>query len=88
MARFLGVKTIDTASPADVQRVTGYLPGGVSPFGTKTTLPVYIEETILDLDRIFINGGKRGFLVEMNPQDIQKALPLRPITVGIRPDGP
>ncbi|MBN1665307.1 MAG: Cys-tRNA(Pro) deacylase [Deltaproteobacteria bacterium] len=85
MARLLGVKTINTASPAEVEKATGYLPGGVSPFGTRTSLPIYIEETILDLDRIFINGGKRGFLVEINPWDIEKALPLIPLKVGIKP---
>lgn len=84
MARLLGVKTINTASPAEVERATGYLPGGVSPFGQRTTLPIYIEETILDLDRIFINGGKRGFLVEINPRDIEKALPVIPLNVGLR----
>jgi Cys-tRNA(Pro) deacylase len=85
MARLLGVKTVNTASPADVERVTGYLPGGVSPFGTRTTVPVYIEETILDLDRILINGGKRGFLVEINPRDILKTLPVIPLKVGLQP---
>jgi Cys-tRNA(Pro) deacylase len=84
MARLLGVKTVNTATPSDVERVTGYLPGGVSPFGTRMTVPVYIEETILELDRIFINGGKRGFLVEINPWDIEKALPIIPLKVGIK----
>jgi len=85
MARLLDVKAINTASPADVERATGYLPGGVSPFGTRMRLPVYIEETILDLDHIYINGGKRGFLVEINPRDIEKALPVAPLKVGIKP---
>lgn len=84
LARLQGVKSIATASPADVERATGYLPGGVSPFGARTALPVFIEETILNLERIYINGGKRGFLVEINPRDIEKAVEVIPLRVGIK----
>ncbi len=83
VARFLGVKTIAPATEAGVTKYTGYLPGGVSPFGTRSALPVYVEETILILDRIYINGGKRGFLVEIHPTDLQRVLSVVPVNVGI-----
>jgi Cys-tRNA(Pro) deacylase len=67
LARLLGVKDVVPASEAAVQKHTGYLPGGTSPFGTRTMLPIYVEESVLTLDRIFINGGKRGFLVAIAP---------------------
>ena len=62
LGRILGVKKVLPASAADVEKSTGFMPGGVSPFGTRTSLPVYAEESIFRLERIFINGGKRGFL--------------------------
>ena len=57
-----------------MRKHTGYLVGGTSPFGTRKPMPVYAERTILDLDRLYINGGRRGFLVEMTPADLVKAL--------------
>lgn len=68
LARLLGMKHIEAADAAQAQRWTGYLFGGTSPFGSKTALPVYVESSIYDLPRIYINGGKRGFLVSMAPQ--------------------
>jgi Cys-tRNA(Pro) deacylase len=82
LARLLGVKDVVPASAAAVQKHTGYLPGGTSPFGTRTKLPVYVEESVLALDRIFINGGKRGFLVEINPALLASVLDLRPVVVS------
>jgi Cys-tRNA(Pro) deacylase len=73
LARELGVKRVDPCDEKDANRYTGYMVGGISPFGTRTRLPVYAESTIFELDRIFINGGKRGFMVELNPQDLEKA---------------
>lgn len=67
LARHLGVKAVEPSSPEKVAKLTGYQVGGTSPFGTRTSLPVYAERTIFDLDRIYINGGKRGFLVEIDP---------------------
>ncbi|HMJ08489.1 MAG TPA: Cys-tRNA(Pro) deacylase [Pyrinomonadaceae bacterium] len=67
LARHLGVKSVEAATPEKASKLTGYLVGGTSPFGTKTKIPVYVEKTIFDLERIYINGGKRGFLVEINP---------------------
>ena len=80
LARQMRVKTVKTSSPKDAERLTGYQVGGISPFGTKRKLPVYIEETIIDLPRIVINGGKRGFLLELATQDLIKV--LNPTTVN------
>ncbi len=84
LARTLGVKTIEPASEAAVERHTGYQPGGVSPFGTRTALPVYVEESVLALDRIFINGGKRGFLVGLSPRVLVQVLRATAVQVGYR----
>jgi len=67
LARHLGVKAVEPVTPDKASKLTGYLVGGTSPFGTRTNLPVFAEKTIFGLDRIFINGGKRGFLVEIEP---------------------
>lgn len=74
LARLLKVKTITPCDPKVAERHTGYLVGGTSPFGTKKDLPVFVERTILDLPLIFINGGKRGFLISMAPRDLAKML--------------
>jgi Cys-tRNA(Pro) deacylase len=74
MARSLGVKTVTPCDAATAQRHTGYMVGGISPFGTRKPLPVYIEESILSLPKIYINAGKRGLLVELSPEDLGKAL--------------
>jgi Cys-tRNA(Pro) deacylase len=73
LARELGVKHIEPCDEKDANRYTGYTVGGISPFGTRTRMRVYGESTIFDLDRIFINGGKRGFMVELTPLDLEKA---------------
>ncbi len=83
LGRILGVKTVSPASTADVEKSTGFIPGGVSPFGTRAQLPVYVEETILGLPRIYINGGKRGFLVEMDPKDLTRVLQAAAVQVAI-----
>lgn len=62
LARHLGVKRVAPCTPDAAARHTGYMVGGISPFGTKKTMPVYMEETIAGLDKIYINGGRRGFL--------------------------
>ena len=67
LGRLLGMKHIEPADPQQANKWTGYLVGGTSPFGCKTALPVYMERSIAALDRIYINGGKRGFLVEISP---------------------
>lgn len=81
LARELGMKHIEPAGPKQANKWTGYLVGGTSPFGTKTRLPVYVERTILDLPVIYINGGKRGFLVAISPAGLQ-ALEAQPVSVA------
>jgi Cys-tRNA(Pro) deacylase len=83
LARALGVKSVRPCDPAAAQKHTGYMVGGTSPFGTRTPLPVYVERTIFGLPRIYINGGKRGFLVEIDPQDLRILSPLAEVEVGI-----
>lgn len=83
LARLIGVRSVTPCDEARVQKHTGYIVGGVSPFGTRTTLPVYAEASILTLDRIYINGGKRGFLVAISPGDLQRALPVQAVSVAI-----
>jgi prolyl-tRNA editing enzyme YbaK/EbsC (Cys-tRNA(Pro) deacylase) len=56
--------------------LTGYLVGGTSPFGVKTKMPIYAERTIFDLERIYINGGKRGFLIEIQPRVLEQVLEI------------
>ena len=83
LARDLGMKHIEPADPKQANKWTGYLVGGTSPFGTKTVLPVYVEASILALDTIYINGGKRGFLVVMQAADLQV---LQPTAVNVAVD--
>jgi Cys-tRNA(Pro) deacylase len=82
-ARHIGVKSVEPATPERAAKWTGYLVGGTSPFGTRTAMPVYVEKTIFDLDRIYINGGKRGFLVEIDPGDLKRVLEIEELQVGI-----
>ena len=84
LARFLGVKTIAPVAPDRAQKLTGYLVGGTSPFGVKTRMPVYAEKSIFDLERIYINGGKRGFLISIKPQDLEKGLEIKKIEAAVK----
>lgn len=81
LARHLKVKTVNPATPEKANKLTGYLVGGTSPFGTKTKMPVYVEKTIFDLAEIYINGGKRGFLVKINPKNLKKVLEIQEVEV-------
>ena len=83
LARVLGVKTIAPCTPDTAQKHTGYLVGGTSPFGTRRRMPVCLEETILDLPRIYINGGKRGYLVGIDPREVAKLLNPTLVRVAI-----
>jgi len=74
MARLLGVKRVGPCTPETAHRHTGYLVGGTSPFGMRKSMPVYMEETIRALPRIYINGGKRGFLLELDPRELVRLL--------------
>ena len=68
LARQIGAKSVEPCKPEVANRHSGYLVGGTSPFGTRKQMPVYIEQSILDLPRIAINGGRRGFLVQLDPR--------------------
>ncbi|NLW55918.1 MAG: Cys-tRNA(Pro) deacylase [Firmicutes bacterium] len=83
LARVIGVKTIKPCAPVVANKHSGYLVGGTSPFGTRRKMPVYMEASILELPKAYINGGKRGFLVEMAPQDLIKLLEPILVRVGI-----
>lgn len=83
LARVLGVRAIQPCTPEAASRHTGYLVGGTSPFGTRKRLPTYIERSILELPRIYINGGKRGYLVGMAPSDVQRLLEASTVNVAI-----
>lgn len=74
LARQVGTKHVEPCKPEVANRHTGYLVGGTSPFGTRKTMPLYMEKTILDLPLIYINGGRRGFLVGIHPHDLLKVL--------------
>ena len=82
LARAAAVKAIEPCTPEVAQRHSGYLVGGTSPFGTKKTMPIFLEQSALTLPRIYINGGRRGFLVSMVPADLQRALKPTLVTVG------
>ena len=82
-ARLLGVKSVSPCDERTATRLTGYLFGGTSPFGLRNAFPVYAEKSILDLPRIFINGGKRGFLVEIDPQVLRSALSVTEVEIAI-----
>jgi Cys-tRNA(Pro) deacylase len=85
LARLLGVKRMDPAEAGVAQRATGYQFGGTSPFGTRQPLPTYVERTILDLSRVYINGGSRGLLVSVDPEVLVRVLQAVPVEVGITP---
>jgi Cys-tRNA(Pro) deacylase len=74
LARFLGAKTVSPCAPAAADRHSGYQVGGTSPFGTRRKMPVYMERSIADLPRLYINGGRRGYLVGLAPADIIRVL--------------
>jgi len=83
LARALGVKRVAPCDPASAQRHTGYMVGGISPLGTRARIPVYAESTVLELDTIYLNGGKRGFLVALSPTDLGRIIDMTPVSVGI-----
>jgi Cys-tRNA(Pro) deacylase len=74
LARHIGVKTISPCSPETAGRHSGYMVGGTSPFGTRKAMPFYMERSILDLPKIYINGGKRGYLLGITPQIVVSIL--------------
>ena len=84
LARILKVKTIAPASPERANNLTGYLIGGTSPFGVKTKMPVYAETTIFSVERIYINGGKRGFLIEIAPEVLERILDIERVAAAAK----
>ncbi|MNT76453.1 Cys-tRNA(Pro)/Cys-tRNA(Cys) deacylase YbaK [compost metagenome] len=88
LARQIGAKSVEPCAPEVANRHSGYLVGGTSPFGTRRAMPVYIEETILALPRIAINGGRRGFLVQMDPQVCMQLLGARPVHCALNDEPP
>ncbi len=83
LARAIGARSVTPCRPDVAERHTGYLVGGTSPFGTRKSLPVYIERTILDLDMAYVNGGRRGFLVAIAPQAFVGVLGAMPVEVAV-----
>lgn len=83
LARLLGVKSVGPVSVRSAERLTGYMVGGITPFGTRRELKVYVEESILSLPKLYINGGRRGFIVEISPDDLVKVLNPIAVTIGI-----
>ena len=81
LARALGAKSVEPCDPETAHRHTGYVVGGISPFGTRKPLKVYVEASILGLPKIYINAGKRGLLAEMSPQELKRV--LNPISVNV-----
>jgi len=85
LARQIGCKQVSPCAPAIAERHTGYQVGGTSPFGTRRTLPVYMERSILALETMYINGGRRGFLVALAPSEVVRTLSPVLVDVAIDP---
>ena len=83
LARVTGARSITPCTPEAAQKHSGYLVGGTSPFGTRKQMPVYLESSILDLPQIYLNGGKRGYLVGIDPQELLRVLKPTLVSVAI-----
>ena len=83
LARGIGVKSVEPCKPEVAQRHSGFMVGGTSPFGTKKEMPVYVEETVLALERICINGGRRGYLVGIAPKVLTELLGAKPVNCAL-----
>ena len=83
LARNIGCKSVEPCKPEVAQRHSGYMVGGTSPFGTKKAMPVYVEESILGLETIYINGGRRGFLVGIAPGVLTEVLGARAVSCAL-----
>lgn len=84
LARQIGCKKVEPCKPEVANRHTGFLVGGTSPFGTKKAMPIYLEKTILDLPLIYINGGRRGYLVGVHPHDIVRTLQPKVVEAALK----
>ena len=83
LARQIGAKSVEPCKPEVAQRHSGFMVGGTSPFGLRKAMPVYVEETALALERICINGGRRGYLVGIAPQVLVDLLGAKPVNCGL-----
>lgn len=83
LARVIGVKSIAPCAPEVADRHSGYQVGGTSPFGLRRAMPIYMQRTILELPRIYINGGARGFLVAIDPRDAERVLAPTLVEVAV-----
>lgn len=79
LARQIGCKKVEPCKPEVAQRHSGYFVGGTSPFAARKPMPVYVERSVLSLPRIYINGGQRGYLVGIDPAQLTRLLPARPV---------
>jgi len=83
LARAIGAKSVEPCKPEVAQRHSGYFVGGTSPFGTKKAMPVYVEQSVLALPKILINGGRRGFLVGIVPSVLTQQLGAKPVQCAL-----
>jgi len=83
LARQTGAKAVQPCKPEVANRHSGYLVGGTSPLGTKKTMPIHAEASVFDLERIYLNGGSRGFLVGVDPRDLDRVLKVNRVRVAI-----
>ncbi len=83
LARQIGCKSVTPCKPEQAQRNSGYMVGGTSPFGTRKKMPVYVQASILELPEIYINGGRRGFLVAISPEVLMRELGAVPVDVAL-----
>ena len=83
LARALGVKSVEPCTPDVAQRHSGYQVGGTSPFGARKAMPVCVESSVLALDRIYINGGRRGYLVGLAPAVLETVLGAKPVNCAL-----
>ena len=84
LARQIGCKSVEPCKPEVASRHSGYMVGGTSPFGTRKAMPVYVEESILALDKIYINGGRRGYLLGIAPAVLQAVLPGKAVNCALQ----
>jgi len=87
LARQIGCKIVTPCNPVVAQKHSGYMVGGTSPFGTRKPLPIFMERTIADLQRVYVNGGRRGFLVSLTPSDLMRILAPTLVDVATAPSG-
>lgn len=84
LARQIGCKRVEPCKPVDAERHSGYQVGGTSPFGTRKRMPVYVERSVLDLPTIYINGGRRGYLIGIAPAVLTSLLAAKPVDCALK----